>query len=174
MALTQARIREIEYATLGQAQNPLWHEYRKNRLTASQFGRALKAYAALRDYNSTKQLDRIKQGMTNSGNFTNPTIEWGIKHEARAVAEYEKHSGNKVIASGIWLFPEGDLAASPDGIVIDPNDTSKYLGLLEIKCPYKCSREKIRSGADWRKFLPYLDNSNKLLRTRDYYQQIQG
>ncbi len=60
MALSQARIREIERAIVGQAQNTLWHEYRKNRLTASQFGRALTAYNALRDYRSSKQLDRIK------------------------------------------------------------------------------------------------------------------
>ena len=43
MAISPERIREIEQATLGQAQNPLWHEYRKNRLTASQFGRDLTA-----------------------------------------------------------------------------------------------------------------------------------
>ena len=29
MAICPDRIREIERATLGQAQNPLWHEYRK-------------------------------------------------------------------------------------------------------------------------------------------------
>jgi len=174
MAISTERIREIEQATLGQAQNPLWHEYRKNRLTASQFGRALTAYASLRDYKSSKKLEEMRRGMVTSGSFTNPAIEWGTKHEATAVAEYVKHSGNKVIPSGIWLFPEGDLAASPDGIVVDANDPSKYLGLLEIKCPYKCSREQIRSGADWRKYLRYLDNSNRLLPTHDYYHQIQG
>ena len=174
MAISLARIREIEEATRGQVQNPLWHEYRKNRLNASQFGRALTAYASLRDYRSTKKLDRIRQGMVNSSNFTNPAVEWGIKHEATALAEYEKHTGNRVIASGIWLFPEGDLAGSPDGIVVDANDASKYLGLVEIKCPYKCAREDIRSGADWGKFLHYLDNSNRLLSTHDYYHQIQG
>ena len=41
MELSQERIREIERATVGQRKNPLWHEYRKNRLTASEFGRAL-------------------------------------------------------------------------------------------------------------------------------------
>jgi len=174
MAISLARIREIEEATRGQVQNPLWHEYRKNRLNASQFGRALMAYASLRDYRSTKQLDRIRQGMVNPGNFTNPAVEWGIKHEATALAEYENHTGNKVIGSGIWLFPEGDLAASPDGIVVDRNDPSKYLGLVEIKCPYKCARERIRSGADWGKLLRYVDNSNRLISTHAYYHQIQG
>ncbi len=174
MAISLERIREIEHATIGQAKNPLWHEYRKNRLTASQFGRALTAYRALHEYNTTKKLDEMRRGMVNQGNFTNPAIEWGIKHEARAVGEYEKHSGNKVIASGIWLFPEADLAASPDGIVVDQNNPSKHLGLVEIKCPYKCSRANIRTGADWRKLLRYLDASNKLRQTHDYYHQIQG
>ncbi len=50
MAISPERIREIEQATLGQAQNRLWHEYRKNRLTAAQFGRALAAYPSLRKY----------------------------------------------------------------------------------------------------------------------------
>ena len=86
--------------------------------------------------------------MVTSGNFTNPAIEWGWKHEAKAVAEYVKHTGNKVTPSGIWLFPEGDLAASPDGIVVDPENSNNFLGLVEIKCPYKCSGEQIRSGAD--------------------------
>ena len=167
MAISEVHIREIERATVGQAQNPLWHEYRKNRLTASQFGRALSAYASLREYRSTYKLDEMRRGMVASGNFTNRAIEWGTKHEAIAVAEYVKHSGNKVIPSGIWLFPEGDLAASPDGIVVDANDASKFLWLLEIKCPYKCSREQIRSGADWRKYLRYLDASNRLLPTHD-------
>ena len=53
MAISQEHIREIERATVGQAQNPLWHEYRKNRLTGSQFGRALTAYNALPDNRST-------------------------------------------------------------------------------------------------------------------------
>ena len=74
MAISLARLREIEQATVGQAETSLWHEYRKNRLTASQIGRALTAYASQRDYRSTKKLDRIRQGMVNSGNFTNPVL----------------------------------------------------------------------------------------------------
>ena len=76
MAISQVRIREIEHATLGQADNSLWHEFRKNRLTASQFGRALTAYNALRIYKSPKKLDRIREVMVNPGNFTNPAVEW--------------------------------------------------------------------------------------------------
>ena len=75
----------------------------------------------------------MRRGMVTSGNFTNPAIEWGTNHEATAVAAYVKHNGNKVIPCGILLFPEGDLATSPDVIVVDANDTSKYLGLVEIK-----------------------------------------
>ena len=85
MAISLERIREIERATVGQAQNPLWHEYRKYRLTASQFGHALTAYASLRDYKSSKKLDEMRRGMVTSGNFTNPAIDWGTKHEATAV-----------------------------------------------------------------------------------------
>ncbi len=59
MAISPERIREIEQATVRQAQNSLWHEERKNRLTASQFGRALTAYASLRDDKSSKKLEEI-------------------------------------------------------------------------------------------------------------------
>ena len=52
MAISQEHIREIERATVGQVQNLLWHEYRKNRLTASQLGSALTAYTVLRIYKS--------------------------------------------------------------------------------------------------------------------------
>ena len=100
MVISPDRIREIERATVGKAQNPLWHEYRKNRLTASQFGRALTAYPSLRDYKSTNKLDEMRLGMVTSGNFTNPAIEWGWKHEATAVAEYVKRSCIKVVAYG--------------------------------------------------------------------------
>ena len=35
--LTREKIVEIEQATVGQAENPLWHEIRKGRITASNF-----------------------------------------------------------------------------------------------------------------------------------------
>ncbi len=44
MALTPERVREIAHLTIGQRNNPLWHDYRKNRFTASQFGKILKRY----------------------------------------------------------------------------------------------------------------------------------
>ncbi len=86
MTISQEHIREIERATVGQAQNPLWHEYRKNRLTASQFGRALTPKASLREYGSTYKLDELRHGMVTSGNYTNRAIEWGTKQETLAVA----------------------------------------------------------------------------------------
>ena len=105
MTISPERIREIEQATVRQAQNPLWHEYRKNRLTASQFGRALTAYDSLHDYKSIKRLDEMRRGTVTQGNYSNPAIEWGTKHEARAVAEYEIHSGNKGSLVAFGCFP---------------------------------------------------------------------
>ncbi len=77
MSLSQERIREIERATGGQAQNPLWYDHRKNRLTASQFGRALTAYSSLGEYRSTHKLDEMRHVMVTSGYYTNPaTIKY--------------------------------------------------------------------------------------------------
>ena len=66
-----------ERATVGQAQNPLWHEYRKKWVTASQFSRALMDYNTLCDYRSTNKFDEMRHGMETSGNYTNPaTIKY--------------------------------------------------------------------------------------------------
>ncbi len=44
MAISRERIREIAHLTIGQRNNTLWHEYRKKRFTASQFGTILPSY----------------------------------------------------------------------------------------------------------------------------------
>ena len=44
--ISPERIREIANATIGQRENPLWQEYRRNRLTASQFGKAIRSIDA--------------------------------------------------------------------------------------------------------------------------------
>jgi len=174
MALTQERIREIERATVGQKLNPLWQEFRKNRLTGSVFGQALRALGQYVVCGSKKKIQDLRRKLVSNNDFTCEAIRWGIQHEEDAIKEYERQTGNDVIESGIWLFPEGDLAASPDGLVLDPEDETKYIGLVEVKCPFRCRGAQIKTGHEWSHFLPYLDQNNQLKSSYEYYHQIQG
>ena len=56
-------------------------------------------------------------------------VQWGILHEAEAIAEYSASHDVVVQPSGIWLSQCGILGGSSDGIL--SSDT-----LIEVKCPY--------------------------------------
>ncbi len=175
MELTRARIIEIAKETIGQRINPKWQEYRKNRLTGSIFGKAL---SKMRNSNCPFDLyfgGKLRDQILQKRPFeTNIAMKWGIDHEAEAIEKYQFLSGNKVEDTGIWLFPDGILAASPDGLVVDPKNQGKYLGIIEVKCPYKLHWDPIETEMDWHFYMNYLDENNKLNRAHDYYHQIQG
>ena len=166
--LNKADIQEIVTATLGQRSNPLWLTMRRGRLTASSFGRVLQlarsgnplAIAKFRkDTFSPCDLSRV------------PAIKWGVEHEADAIAEYERETGFRVMPTGLWLFEDGYLGASPDGKVYN-GDT--LVGILEVKCPWSIRNRCLESTADWLAHLPYLTRPKCLARNHQYYQQVQG
>ena len=103
-----------------------------------------------------------------------PPLIWGEEHEDVAIREYEKKTGLKVRETGIWIFPNTHLAASPDGLVLDPTAPNKIIGCLEIKCPWRLRNFTIKKSSDWKTQLDYLDQSNSLLHSHPYYHQIQG
>ena len=112
--------------------------------------------------------------MFRPSNHSSEATTWGLEHESQASKEYERQTGNTVIASGMWLFPEGDLSATPDGLVLDPADQTKYIGVIEVKCPFKYRNTQITTGEEWSTKLRYLDQDNKLKSDSEYYHQIQG
>ena len=62
-------------------------------------------------------------------NFTNAAMQWGIGHEADAIAAYEWHFDATVKPMGFVRHPSIEYAgATPDGAVGDD-------GLIECKCP---------------------------------------
>jgi len=62
-------------------------------------------------------------------NFTNAAMQWGIDHEADAIAAYEWHFDATVKPMGFVRHPSIEYAgATPDGAVGDD-------GLIECKCP---------------------------------------
>ncbi len=136
MAITQERIREIAENTVGQNKNPLWHSFRKNRITASHFGEITKAFDKYLNYRTSYDSGffSIKYKIIRNEKLPNvAAIQWGISHESDARAAYEAGTGEEVRETGIWLFPEGHLGASPDGLILDPSNPKSVLGILEIK-----------------------------------------
>ena len=85
MALSQEMIREIAEKTVGQSKNPLWHPYRKGRITASHFGEIIKAFDKYHNYKTRYDSGflTIKYKLLRNEKPPNvPAIEWGISHEA--------------------------------------------------------------------------------------------
>ena len=128
--ISEEQTRQIANATIGQRDNPLWQEYRRNRLTASQFGKAIRSIDAfVRGGGGDLYGQDLRDEVTQRKRFvTNEAMQWGVDHEKDAIREYEKRTGKTVIETGIWIFPDGYLAASPDGIVVDPDQPDKYFG----------------------------------------------
>ncbi len=169
------RIKEIAKATIGQRDNPLWQEYRKNRLTASQFGKAIRSIDAFIRRGGDESVKELRGEVTQRKKFiTNEAMQWGVDHEKDAIREYEKRTGRKVIETGIWIFPDGYLAASPDGIVVDHDHPDKYLGIVKVKCPARVKHIIINHDSQCHGHLNYLDWNNELIPHHVYYHQIQG
>ena len=121
-----------------------WLDARKNRLTASDLGDAIKK-------NNIK-LAKQKAGITkNSTNFSNvPALKWGTMFEDMASRCYSQMKNDIKITEFGLIEDKTNIhfGASPDGI-------SEMGIMLEIKCPY--------SRAIKDNFIP-----------EKYYMQIQG
>ena len=164
MALSKMEVDRIAQATIGQRENPLWHKMREKRLTASCFGRALRAV------DKPARLDAFRNELFAHRDISGiPAIKWGTAHETVAVTAYEKLTGYTVKETGLWLLPNGLLGASPDGLVYEGD---RLIGILEIKCPFSMRWIKDPTDNDFRRCLPYYGTTLK--ETHDYYHQVQG
>lgn len=60
----------------------------------------------------------------------NIATQWGVTHEAEAIADFQWTMGIDVVSTGFWVHPvETWLGASPDGLIGDDE-------ILEVKCPF--------------------------------------
>lgn len=113
-------------------------------------------------------------------------MRYGRQNESKARQAYEqqlktKHQLARVEITGVHIDMNNSwLAASPDGLVIDPT-VAKPEGLLEIKCPYSakdkhlvdiCTDNKQKSSF----FMAYNSQTGQftLKRNHSYYYQVQG
>ena len=171
LELNREQISQIAEDTVGQSHNQYWHKVRKNRLTASQFGKAIRAYEYGRESSVNEVISVIKGEKTVP---PVPAIKWGRDHEIVAIQHYMELTGYCVKPTGLWIFPNGYLAASPDGLVFETDESQTPSGIIEIKCPYSVRFMNFAEMTYQNKLPLYLNASGNLKLSADYYHQIQG
>jgi putative phage-type endonuclease len=108
-----------------------WYENRHKLLTASNLWKIFSSESTKNQliYEKCKPYDPKKYNFVS----TESTLHWGNKYEPISVMFYEKHYATKVADYGCLIHDKYHyLAASPDGIVINP-DSKRYGRMLEIK-----------------------------------------
>ncbi len=110
-----------------------WRAARSGRLCASDARDMLATIksgeaAARRDLRVRLTVERLT-GNPQDDLFINDAMQWGIDHEADALAAYEAQTG--LLASSVGFLAHTELPAggSPDGVIGD------FDGLVELKCP---------------------------------------
>ena len=110
--LTAEKIVEIEQATVGQAENPLWHALRKGRITASNFYKVKTKVESLRKA-ETNAVSAKKLVASLIGEHTPPkdlpALKYGREMEAIAKAFYleifkKNHKGVKYRECGLFIL----------------------------------------------------------------------
>jgi len=159
----------IERNTRGQGKNPEWIRERKERLTASNFGRVVKMRSATSCQNTVISI------LYPNRRENDEAIRYGKDSEKKAIEDLNSFLADEVLTveeCGLFVdLHKGFLAASPDGTVGKD-------GLVEVKCPLSCRDESIEDLArqDHSFCLEYHTGEDKLRlkRTHNYYYQVQG
>ena len=112
-----------------------WYQFRHNVMTASSVGKCLIGSDAMRNsliYEKCQPLKMSDDGGGSGTNFESP-MHWGQKYEPLTILIYEQKYGTKVGEFGcIQHSTLSCLAASPDGINIDPKSL-RYGSAVEVK-----------------------------------------
>lgn len=112
--------------------SPEWHAERGGRVTASRIADVLaktrSGWGASRaNYRAQLIAERLTGVVQDS--YTNTAMQWGVEHEAEAIAAYEFYRDATVEPCGFIAHPTIQMSgASPDGLVGAD-------GLIEAKCP---------------------------------------
>ena len=118
-----------------QSSSPRWFQERWCRVTASACKSVVHMGEKLAPNNSKITLyNYIKNHLWYPEHVTTIDMQYGIENEPKAVEAYVLLTGVTVVKSGLWIsrqYPH--LAASPDGLIFDPEMTN-LAGIIEIKC----------------------------------------
>ena len=169
--LSIEEIRDIAFRTTGQSHNNAWMAHRYGKLTSSKFGRAISVIGNPH----TTNIQRLRDDLFTPKNLDHvPAIKWGLDHEPVAIDAYHNMTSNVVKPTGLWMFRNNIMGASPDGLVYTDPHAPSAVGIIEVKCPYSLRDVTIECNLEWHHHLSYLDCNNELKKTHDYYHQIQG
>lgn len=156
----------LERETIAQANSPKWHDIRRFRITASNFGLICRAK------NTDSYPNKVK-AILYCTNISSAAIDYGKQNEHIAIAQLEKQMNIKASPSGIFIDEtDACLAASPDGLI----DGNK--GIVEIKCAYASRNmdpvEAIKSCQI--RYFKYDKDTNTISinKIHPYYYQVQG
>jgi len=155
----------IERETIEQSGSKEWLEYRRNFITASNFGRII----CLR---SDTSCDSVVKSMLYKSDIDCKAMEYGREHEEEARLELEKVLGVQISKCGLFIDSKDYfLGATPDGLIGD--DT-----LVELKCPLSAANITPEEGIFQRKITLWKINKNKdiigINTNHKYYYQVQG
>ena len=170
MPLPWDQIKQIGFETTGQRDNYQWKQTKMGKLTSSNFGQAI---AAIHNPHPSN-IERLREVIYFPKDLSRiPAIQWGTDHENDGIDAYVGLSGYIVKPTGVWLYDNGCMGASPDGLVYPSKDATTPCGIVEIKCPYSLRNTEIKATFMWSQ-LPYLTERAQLKRNHDYYHQVQG
>ena len=172
---TREEIEQIAKATCGQINNPTWRALRHGRLSCNLFQQTFwTAYNLKHNKYQDVTDDYVKMWRSAIFHYGRdisgiPSLVYGSKSEQKAINQYELNSGNKVTPTGLWLFPDVPMYASPDGLICSSN--GKIDGVIEIKCPSTLENETTYSAL---RSLDYLDADGRLKENSRHFHQVQG
>jgi len=177
--ITESARESVTLMTSAQGKNEhsfrLWQSERRKRITASNVGKIAKRRDTTKVRFLVKELLYTKfEGCT--------TTRWGLLQEESTNTRYleEKHRISPNLStshSGLIVSSDNPwLAASPDGLVYDPTESSPY-GIVEYKNPHSVRNKTLHEAATTKNgFCIKLDketNSLALNRKHDYFCQVQ-
>ena len=173
VVVTKDEACEIERSTKSQSDSAMWMEERKKRVTASKVG----GIAKMRP--GTKRAKKVEDMLYTRFSGSAAT-RYGVLMEEETRKQYvtyqqqHGHPGLQTEQAGLCISCSNPwLAASPDGIVHDPN-SQPATGLLEIKNPYSARNDTIQEFATkTSSCLSIKQNTLYLKHGHDYYFQIQ-
>lgn len=178
VVVTPEEGKHIEQQTHDQADSEQWMVERRKRITASVVG----GIAKMR--RTTKKSKKV-ENLLYTKFRGNAATRYGSTMEDTAIQEYETyqqqhgHPNLMVEACGLSIsLNDPWLAATPDGLVNDPNgDASQHPGLVEIKNPYTARTQTLMEASQKSTFcLEQSKDNNSTLRLKprhDYHYQIQ-
>lgn len=163
LELNRENRQNIERSTIEQSENEEWLLLRRDLLTASNFGKIIRARpSSYANYTKT---------LLYSTGITANSLNYGKQNEPIAVKQLELQEKLIVQPCGLFIHPSYNfLGATPDGLIDED-------GILEIKCPYSVAGMDPEEAAA-SKAIPYFKMSAQgtlqFNQKHVYFYQVQG